>query len=59
MRKGRSRSFYSWLVTSWSGKLGVSYLSIFFGLICISKCKLLFFNKIPDGLFDSPEYPIY
>ena len=34
MRKGRSRSFYSWLVTSWSGKLGVSYLSIFFGLIC-------------------------
>ena len=36
MRKGRRRSFYSWLVTSWSGKLGVSYLSIFFGFVCLA-----------------------
>ena len=36
MRKGRRRSFYSWLVTSWSGKLGVSYLSIFFSFVCLT-----------------------
>ena len=35
MKRGRRRSFYSWLVTSWSGKLGVSYLSIFFSFICL------------------------
>ena len=34
MKKGKRRGFYSWLVTSWSGKFGVSYLSIFFGLVC-------------------------
>jgi len=36
MGRGRKRSFYSWLVTSWSGKLGVSYLSIFFGFVCLT-----------------------
>jgi len=35
MKKGKRRGFYSWLVTSWSGKLGVNYLSIFFGFICL------------------------
>ena len=35
MRKSKRRSFYSWLVTSWSGKAGVNYLSIFFGFICL------------------------
>ena len=35
MRRGRRRSFYSWLATSWSGKFGVSYLSIFFSFVCL------------------------
>jgi len=35
MRKSKRKSFYSWLVTSWSGKFGVNYLSIFFGFICL------------------------
>ena len=58
MRKGRRRSFYSWLVTSWSGKLGVSYLSIFFGLICfmllVSTLTFLFMSFIPTLLGTLP-----